>query len=193
MIVSCGNKRNGCQWKGENASLRNHEENCPYALVPCSNGCKDRILRMKLEKYLTCDCSKRYSFCKNCGKMETFENLGGHNDICDSTKVSCPQCMMSTQRGMLEEHKKKYCSKAKVECPYQGCGMELCKKELNQHFRKFKHWDKSKVSEPTDAVVEEDESASCATGVSTTGLASEESDEIVAAAICDIYSNFFSK
>ena len=42
----------GCPWVNELGSLEKHLERCGFVLIPCTNGCKEQIMREQLDLHL---------------------------------------------------------------------------------------------------------------------------------------------
>ena len=65
--VSCSNKNQGCEWKGELRNLEGHinlmgpskEDECKYHKVPCSLGCGEYHERQLIQQHETESCIKR--------------------------------------------------------------------------------------------------------------------------------------
>ena len=137
--VKCDNLDNGCQWVGELRSLQVHLLTCGYALLPCTNQCKNgtdpvKMLRKDLDDHLT-KCPRRQFPCQHCNeKGEYEERMTTHLKTCPKVKVQCSngRCQVSIPRCEVASHRS-ICLYERVPCKYAEFG---CEKKLTRKVRK---------------------------------------------------------
>ena len=140
--VKCDNLDNGCQWVGELRSLQEHLLTCGYALLPCTNQCKNgtnpvKVLRKDLADHLTNKCPRRQFPCQHCNENGEYEErTTNHLKICPKVKVQCPngQCQVSIPRCDVATHRST-CKYERVPCKYAevGCKETPLRKDLKTH------------------------------------------------------------
>ena len=140
--VKCDNLDNGCQWVGELRSLEEHEQNCDYALLPCTNECRIQnetvtVLRKDLDNHIAKECPRRQYKCPKCGNMGEYEErTTEHLNTCLHVIIQCPndQCKAIIRRYMLLRHRSS-CKYEEQPCKYAelGCKEKPFRKDLNQH------------------------------------------------------------
>ena len=127
--VKCSNLDNGCQWTGELGELETHLQSCDYALLPCTNECKNndqivKVLREDLRNHLTNKCPRRQYKCPHCEEMgEHQERTTSHLQTCPQVKVrSNAQCEASIPRCEVSTHRPT-CDYEPVSCKYAEVGV----------------------------------------------------------------------
>ena len=143
-MVRCDNLDNGCQWTGELGELRTHFQSCDYALLPCTNKCKDKyravkVLRKDLPDHLTNKCPRRQYQCPYCKETgEHQERTTSHLKICPRVTVKCQNlgCTARIFRRELSTHRST-CDYEPVSCKYAevGCKERPLRKDVKQHER----------------------------------------------------------
>ena len=140
--VKCDNLDNGCQWVGELCSLQEHLLTCGYALLPCTNQCKNgtnpvKVLRKDLDDHLNNKCPRRQFPCQHCNENGEYkERTTAHLKICPKVKVQCPneKCLVSIPRCDVATHRST-CPYERVPCKYAkvGCKEKPLPKDLKTH------------------------------------------------------------
>eukprot|EP01022_Parablepharisma_sp_SALTPOND_P027965 TRINITY_DN687_c0_g1_i2.p1 TRINITY_DN687_c0_g1~~TRINITY_DN687_c0_g1_i2.p1 ORF type:complete len:409 (+),score=4.97 TRINITY_DN687_c0_g1_i2:167-1228(+) len=73
-----------CKWVDEWDRLAAHNDTCPYALVPCPNGCRKMILRKDFDHHLTNMCKTKQMHCRyaevGCTAKVRRKDLAKHED-----------------------------------------------------------------------------------------------------------------
>ena len=140
--VRCDNLDTGCQLVGELRSLQEHLLTCGYALLPCTNQCKNGTKRVKVPRkdladHLTKTCPRRQFPCRHCREVGEYkERTTNHLEICPKVKVQCPneQCQVSIPRCDVPTHRST-CQYKRVPCKYAevGCKEKPLRKDLMAH------------------------------------------------------------
>ena len=140
--VRCDNLDNGCQWVDELRSLQEHLLTCGYALLPCTNQCKNgtipvKVLRKDLADHLTNKCPRRQFPCQHCNENGEYkERMTTHIQTCPKVKVQCPNgpCQVSILRFEVTNHRST-CQYENVPCKYAevGCKEKPLRKDLKTH------------------------------------------------------------
>ena len=122
--------------------LETHLQSCDYALLPCTNECKNndqivKVLRKDLQDHLTNKCPRRQYQCPHCEEMgEHQERMTSHLQTCPKVKVPCPnaQCQVSISRCKVSAHRST-CDYEPVSCKYAevGCEERPLRKDLKSH------------------------------------------------------------
>lgn len=117
LIVKCVNSEDGCTWRGERWSVRNHVlEKCAYTRIKCTCGlfCSRRML---LENKLI---------------TEDFHPVDRDGiAVCPHTKVSCEKCAVEVMFCEMDEHLQKHCTNNIVKC--SGCHLSFPQMHLGNH------------------------------------------------------------
>ena len=75
--IYCTNSEEGCKWQGTinetGTSIDTHLNSCTYQLVPCTNGCRKKIRRSKLEAHLRNNCPERSINCQYCKRKGRYQ------------------------------------------------------------------------------------------------------------------------
>ena len=141
--VYCENKRenssgdNSCPWKGTLKDIDDHLQQCPYQILPCTNGCKESLQRKQLEDHLENDCLKRITKCLYCNEENIYEVIvGDHFKLCTQLPIKCSTegCDFMTKRCSMGKHKRE-CPKEFVTCQYNtiGCHHYMKREEQDEH------------------------------------------------------------
>lgn len=131
--VSCCGE--GCKWKGELRRAKEHEEQCGYVYVKCSNGCKELVKRSNLQEHCNKTCSLRQVVCQFCSTRGTAEFITTeHLKVCNSVPVDCPNhCGVDKMpQGGVSDHLQ-LCPLERVMCDYDGCRAMLLRKQKEHH------------------------------------------------------------
>ncbi|XP_003385328.1 PREDICTED: TNF receptor-associated factor 3-like [Amphimedon queenslandica] len=59
LTAACGGSENGCTWRGTVAEAEIHVESCVYIVVPCPQGCGQRLSRNELSNHIQNDCQNK--------------------------------------------------------------------------------------------------------------------------------------
>ena len=139
--VKCENNY-GCRWTGELGELEKHLQSCDYALLPCTNKCKNndqivKVLRKDLQDHLTNKCPRRQYQCPHCEETgEHQERMTSHLNTCPKVKVPCPntKCPVIIPRCEVSTHRST-CDYESVSCKYAevGCEERPLRKDLKSH------------------------------------------------------------
>ena len=139
--VRCDNLANGCQWVGELRSLQEHLLTCGYALLPCTNRCKNgtdpvKMLRKDLDDHLT-KCPRRQFPCQHCNEYGEYkERTTTHLKTCPKVEVQCPNgpCQVRFLRCDVATHRST-CQYERVPCKYAevGCKETPLRKDRTAH------------------------------------------------------------
>ena len=132
----------GRQWTKELREPEIHLPSCDYALLPCTNECKNndqivKVLRKDLQDHLTNKCPRRQYKCPHCEVTgEHQERTTSHLKTCPQVKVQCPnaQCEASITRCEVSTHRFT-CDFEPVSCKYAkvGCEERPLRKDLKKH------------------------------------------------------------
>jgi len=99
-----------CRWEGcgvVQSNLREHEKQCPFALLQCPNS-------------------------ENCGFL-LRKDFDAHKEECLYRDISCPLgCGSELPLVAIESHIPE-CERRQVYCPNDGCGTQTINKELKKH------------------------------------------------------------
>jgi len=99
-----------CRWEGckvVQSNLREHEKECPFALLQCPNS-------------------------ENCGFLSR-KDFKAHKEECLYRNISCPLGCGSELPLVTIEHHIPECERRQVNCPNDGCGTQTINKELKKH------------------------------------------------------------
>ena len=115
-----------------------HNIRCGYALVICSQGCGELILRKDMKEHSSNVCSKRMIMCKYCHRVDHFEVINGeHTNICEEFPVICPK---GCDQELIMKRKDvpihgQVCPLEQVQCPFYdaGCELLILRKDLSGH------------------------------------------------------------
>ena len=159
--IRCSNLGQGCQWTGEQGTLRAHlesESGCGFVMVECPNKClnflgdaTNTMLRKEIKNHLAHNCYLRPYQCEFCGLNDTYEaitggdyitsliidrDLSGHQATCPEAPLTCPnECgSENIKRKDMDGHRSK-CPQEPVECPFAeaGCDGILLRCQLEDH------------------------------------------------------------
>ena len=140
--IHCTNSEEGCKWKGTinetGTSIDTHLNSCPYQLVPCTNGCVEKIRRSLLETHLTNNCPKRMVNCQYCKRKGAHNLITSriHLNECPDLPIQCSNegCNEKIPRCSLASHKET-CPKAIIQCEYNtvGCNKKMKREEQEIH------------------------------------------------------------
>ena len=135
--VRCESLINGCEWVGELSSLKNHLENCDFALVPCPNKCDiKKLLRKNLNNHIV-ECPRRQYKCPHCDEIGRYEErTTNHLDNCPKVEVQCPniRCKDKILRCEISAHHS-VCVFQQVQCKFKefGCKVKMRRKDMKAH------------------------------------------------------------
>lgn len=138
--VFCENKRAGCTWKGELASVDNHlKMACPFVQVECLYRCGAWYQRRNDSEHQA-SCELRPASCAHCHNYSSTyaDVVNAHILQCPRYPVPCPkQCSIVLAREALQHHLDDECPLVPVECTfkYAGCSAKLLRKQLQDHMR----------------------------------------------------------
>uniref|UniRef100_A0A1X7T9P5 RING-type domain-containing protein n=1 Tax=Amphimedon queenslandica TaxID=400682 RepID=A0A1X7T9P5_AMPQE len=137
--VYCTNTDSGCQWMGTIKDIDTHLNNsCTYQLVPCTNGCGEKIRRSTLKKHLTDNCPERIVNCQYCNRKGRYRLITSscHFDDCPDLLIHCSNegCNEKIPQHSLESHNET-CLKAIIPCEYNtvGCNFTMKREERDKH------------------------------------------------------------
>ena len=141
--VKCNNIERNCQWEGTVGTLEAHVDTCSFALVPCTNKCKDHnddiihFMRKSLNKHLKNDCPNRDHKCEYCGEKGTYAHITQiHDKICELKILPCPnKCTKIMQRRDIEKHVELECEYTVIACKFKniGCTTEMKRGDMAAH------------------------------------------------------------
>ena len=145
-LVYCGNKSDGCNWKGRLVELEKHlnpepspgkkatlKDGCQFMKVRCYF-CKEMFYRSVIKdhsqkcKQVTCTHCKTHTDLAS--KMEQ------HYSICPMYPVTCPNdCGAKPFRKNLPKHINDNCPRTVVECVFSmlGCDAKMERKNMSEH------------------------------------------------------------
>ena len=139
LTVYCPNTDSGCQWMGTIKDIDTHLNNfCTYQLVPCTNGCGEKIRRITLKTHLTDNCTKRIANCQYCNRKGRYQLItsSSHLDVCPDLPIQCSNegCNEKMPRRSLASHNET-CPKAIIPCEYNtvGCNKKMKREEQEKH------------------------------------------------------------
>ena len=126
-----------CQWVNELHLLDNHLKSCEYMLLPCVNGCGNKIIRSEAIVHQRNVCPLRQYTCEYCKKKGIYnEIIGPHIDECPEVVISCPNvgCETSSIRKNMNTHCS-ICPHEIIECPYvhTGCTFTSPRCKMEDH------------------------------------------------------------
>ena len=138
LTVYCTNTNSGCQWMGTIKDIDTHLNSCTYQLVPCTNGCGEKIRRSILETHLTDNCPKRIVNCQYCNRKGRYQLItsSSHLDECPDLPIQCSNegCNEKIPRHSLASHNET-CPRAIIPCEYNtvGCDKKMKREEQEKH------------------------------------------------------------
>ncbi|XP_011409491.1 PREDICTED: TNF receptor-associated factor 5-like, partial [Amphimedon queenslandica] len=136
--VYCTNTDSGCQWMGTIKGIDTHLNSCTYQLVPCTNGCGEKMRRSELETHLTDNCTKRMVTCQYCNQKGHYQLItsSSHFDECPDLPIKCSNDGYNEKipRQSLSSHKEA-CPKAIIRCEYNTVGWKkkIKREEQEEH------------------------------------------------------------
>uniref|UniRef100_A0A1X7V4I0 RING-type E3 ubiquitin transferase n=1 Tax=Amphimedon queenslandica TaxID=400682 RepID=A0A1X7V4I0_AMPQE len=140
--VYCTKSEEGCEWQGTineiGTSIDTHLNSCTYQLVPCINGCGEKIRRSALKTHLTGNCTKRMVNCKYCKQRGRHQLITSSNHLneCPDLPFQCSNegCNEKISRRSLASHNET-CPKAIIPCEYNtvGCNKKMKREEQEIH------------------------------------------------------------
>ena len=138
--IHCTNTDSGCQWMGTIKDIDTHLNNtCTYhELVPCTNGCGEKIRRSTLKTHLTDNCPKRIAQCQYCKRKGRYQLITSsiHLDECPDLPIQCSNegCNEKIPRRSLASHNE-ICPRAIIPCEYNtvGCDERIPREEQESH------------------------------------------------------------
>ena len=134
--VKCPNSEKGCKWQGDLGDTTQHTgTNCQMETIPCPKGCKEKIVRRRLQEHTT-TCTQRAYMCPHCWFEDTFANVTTtHFTSCNAFPLTCPagcqnRCLRKKMASHLAECKEEF-----VSCTYAsvGCQKLIKRKQLQAH------------------------------------------------------------
>ena len=134
--VKCPNSEKGCKWQGDLGDTTQHTgTNCQMETIPCPKGCKEKIVRGRLQEHAT-NCTQRAYMCPHCWFTGTFANVTTtHFTSCNAFPLTCPagcqnRCLRKKMASHLAECKEEF-----VSCTYAsvGCQKLIKRKQLQAH------------------------------------------------------------
>ena len=151
-----------CKWQGTVSTLEEHMAMCKFALVPCPNLCKTKLIRKNLDSHLNARCPNRHYSCQYCGEEGTYATITQiHDKTCRKKVISCPNkgCTETMKRFKTTFHVIYKCEYTEVSCKYAnfGCKVKLKRKDMTTHEKDDKihlHLALGVVVELKDTVVE---------------------------------------
>lgn len=137
--LSCRNEDKGCEWSGALESYTQHECECRFQLVACSNwNCSEEFQWRFLEEHLKNECPERKVKCEVCQKKVTYQQMQSHDDVCPKVEVECTNsgCTVKIYRDQLSAHRN-VCPKQKISCPYRlsGCVVAILREDRDKHLQ----------------------------------------------------------
>ena len=103
----CNYHEAGCKTTLSVNCIYEHEKNCIYKIVPCSNeGCMEVV-----------------------GQVD----MKGHLEECPYGMGTCDFCTDRMKKVYLEQHLKKNCIMNMITCPRKGCGQICLAKDMDEH------------------------------------------------------------
>jgi hypothetical protein len=138
--IYCKNKNVGCNWTGALPEFQNHVNVlCDYEEVNCKNkGCPEKLFRSNLKIHLP-NCDYRMIKCEFCSIDVAYNELFTHHQICPKFIIPCEQnCKEKIIREDMENHRKLFCIKTKINCPFKrfGCKEEIMRESIEDHLVK---------------------------------------------------------
>ena len=136
--VYCTNTDSGCQWVGAINDIKAHLNSCPYQLIPCTNECGGKVLRMYLDDHIEEKCPERIVECEYCEEEGTHQLItsSSHLDECRNYPVKCSneECEEVIPQCLLPLHNET-CPKAIITCEYNtvGCNKKMKREEKEEH------------------------------------------------------------
>ena len=135
--VMCDTVREGCTWKGELRTLKDHIAECQCATVPCSS-CGAHVMRRYMSNHLKMACSERETSCYRCQKSFRFLDMKKHRSECPQFPLRCPQgCGKFVARSKMSSHvaAKGQCPNTPLPCPFFNAGCKFIgkRKDIAQH------------------------------------------------------------
>ncbi len=136
--VSCPRQSSGCNAQVNYADKKNHDKECEFVLVPCTNKCKQLISKKDMESHIKNHCELRETTCKTCGKVGEYKEIESlaHYLGCPDAIQRCPykSCTEQFKRKDAESHIS-ICPEAIVTCDFveAGCLVALIRKDLDSH------------------------------------------------------------
>ena len=135
-------KKDCCNWIGFYKNLDTHlKYDCAWAPAKCSHeGCTQvNIVKASLREHEE-KCPYRLEKCKYCKVDVRLIEMEEHFLVCDEAPVVC-ECGYKTDRWLLENHRARVCNVTEIECIYAkyGCSLTLRRPDLEEHYRDDSH------------------------------------------------------
>ena len=153
--MKCSHAKRSCKWEGTIGTLNEHTARCPFALVPCPEGCVNNWMRVNsfmrrdLHRHVVQDCPMRDYMCTYGEKDDWCKERGTyfyitqvHDKTCGRKRTPCPnpRCSKTLERRHIDRHVKYDCEYTVMACKYEniGCDTKLKRKDLAAHEREDK-------------------------------------------------------
>jgi hypothetical protein len=122
-----------CKWIGQYGALGNHlGKDCSFELIHCTSlECTAIEQRQFLTRHLAI-CEFVLEDCQDCGDAIRRKDLAAHDINCVGKVITC-ECGTRFQRKNLRKHLEFSCPLTFIECPIQGCCLNVMRKDLNSH------------------------------------------------------------
>ena len=134
--VKCPNWKKGCRWQGDLRDTPQHKvTNCQMQTVSCPKGCKEKIVRGRLQEHGK-TCPQRAYKCPHCQFPGTFVKVTTtHFTACYSFPLTCPAgCRNRFPRMKIASHLAE-CAEELVPCMYAsiGCQEVIRRRQFQAH------------------------------------------------------------
>ncbi|XP_022784723.1 TNF receptor-associated factor 5-like isoform X2 [Stylophora pistillata] len=128
----------GCVWTGELRNSENHQSNCDFYIVSCTNkNCDVTLQRRRLQDHVTNMCQWRIINCSYCGEPYPHCQMEYHVPQCNKCPVTCTKCDSSIPKEMVSTHIKEECPLTEIPCPYKhlGCEIMIERRRVDSHLQ----------------------------------------------------------
>ncbi|XP_062512462.1 TNF receptor-associated factor 3-like [Corticium candelabrum] len=139
--IFCDKCWEGCSWQGELRQRDEHNQECGYLVVACSNDCGEMIIRMDMDYHKQNECNRRIVGCCYCDAQLEYGQLTVHYEMCDSYPVDCPnECGIQVARKDVEVHTSRegVCPTSPLQCDFVSAGCQFIgnREQLQDHLNK---------------------------------------------------------
>ena len=132
----CIHNHLGCQWEGQVKELRVHlETDCSEKEVNCPNEGCSFFERRRIVNIHSAECEYRRVVCSLCSMLVALIEEKNHGDVCPRFVISCLQCDVAIERGIVDVHIENECPKTIIGCQFikYGCNVRLEREFMRTH------------------------------------------------------------
>ncbi len=141
LVAYCTNREKGCMEAFKLKEMSKHlsqdgTSGCQYVLLPCPNGCNEKVSRKDIKKHSKETCKQRKVTCEYCGISTAYYLLKQHIEECEKCPVTCSRnCTKDYMlRRDLQNHED-VCPKKLINCPFYevGCTEQVPREDIQAH------------------------------------------------------------